>query len=54
MLKQKWERRGRLIQDMATGDSKFHGTFNAAKRESRRLQMDNTKALGRGDMRRKV
>jgi len=53
MLEQKWERRGRLIEELETGESKFHGTFNEAKRESHRLQMKNSEALGRGDMRRK-
>jgi len=51
MVEQKWERNGRRILDLATGDAKVFESFNEAKRKSRQLQMKNTKALGRGDMR---
>lgn len=51
MVEQKWERNGRRILDLETGDAELYDTFNGAKRKSRALQMKNTKALGRGDMR---
>ena len=51
MVEQKWERNGRRILDLATGDAEIYESFNGAKRKSRQLQMKNTKALGRGDMR---
>jgi hypothetical protein len=51
MVEQKWERNGRRILDLQTGDAEIYKTFNEAKRKSRALQMENTKALGRGDMR---
>jgi len=51
MVEQKWERNGRRILDLATGDAEVYEYFNEAKRKSRQLQMKNTKALGRGDMR---
>ncbi len=51
MVEQKWERNGRRILDLATGKAEIYETFNGAKRRSRALQMENTKALGRGDMR---
>ncbi len=51
MVEQKWERNGRRILNLETGDADIHDTFNGAKRKSRALQMKNTKALGRGDMR---
>jgi hypothetical protein len=51
MVEQKWERNGRRILDLVTGDADLYDTFNGAKRKSRALQMENTKALGRGDMR---
>jgi hypothetical protein len=51
MLEQKWERNGLRIRNLETGDAEIYDTFNGAKRKSRALQMENTKALGRGDMR---
>lgn len=51
MVEQKWERNGRRILNLETGDAEIYETFNGAKRKSRQLQMKNTKALGRGDMR---
>lgn len=51
MVEQKWERNGRRILNLETGDAEVYDTFNGAKRTSRALQMKNIKALGRGDMR---
>lgn len=47
---QKWERRGRLITNFATGVTEQCQSENEAKRISRKLQQDSI-GLGRGEMR---
>lgn len=47
---QKWERRGHLITNFATGVTEQCRSENEAKRLSRKLQQDSL-GLGRGEMR---
>lgn len=47
---EKWERRGLLVTVFETAITKEHGSINAAKRMSRKLQQSG-RGLGRGEMR---
>lgn len=54
MSEVKFERRGEkgtIIKNLETGESTKYDSANKAKRESRRLQMEADKALGRGSVR---
>lgn len=43
-------RKGREIRSAVPGDSKMHSSINAAKKASRKIQMTQDKALGRGSV----
>ena len=51
MIECKYERKGKNITTLETGVTDTHKTINAAKRESRRLQMAIDNGLGRGVLR---
>jgi hypothetical protein len=48
----RWIRKERIIQDVLNGEATDHKTINAAKRASRKLQLEADGALGRGSLRR--
>ena len=45
-----YERKGAAIKDLRSGEIKDHKFINAAKRESRSLQVAADGALGRGSL----
>ena len=51
MKKVKYERKNDTIHNLETGKKTMHKSINLAKKESRKLQMDEDKALGRGCLR---
>lgn len=52
MVEQKWQRNGRLILTLETGEREIFKSHNKAKKASHKLQMGTvSKALGRGEMR---
>lgn len=51
MVEQKWQRNGRLILTLETGDREIFKSHSKAKKASHKLQMENSKMLGLGDMR---
>lgn len=44
------ERNRHTIKDVSTGDRKPYKSINAAKKESRNIQMKADRALGRGSV----
>lgn len=51
MVEQAWERNGKMIKHLETGERELFKTCNLAKKASHKLQMENSKMLGVGDMR---
>jgi hypothetical protein len=48
----KFIRAGKQIKEVESGHTTGYKYYNEAKRESRRIQMEHDKALGRGTVRR--
>ena len=51
MKQPKYYRCGRTIRDLATGKDTTYESVNLAKKESRRLQLEEDGSLGRGSVR---
>jgi len=50
MKEAKFIRKGRVITNVETGDSKHYEFINEAKRESHNIQLSEDGALGRGSL----
>lgn len=51
MKKAKFERKDHTMRELPAGERKVFNSINAAKRESRKIQMNADGGLGRGTVR---